>query len=164
MNLKEIEERVAAVGAVEEPEFLFELLLAYGLPAASVTRLRNGSYNKARNDNEILWRDKVFYRYVDGDEDIHALIDAARSDESISKQRPRFLIVRNSEQMVAVDTRTSDTLDTRLTDLPGYAAFFLPWAGIEKTQLENLNLRGYQGRREDGAALRRDRQAQRCRD
>lgn len=140
MNLKEIEERVAAVDAVEEPEFLFELLLAYGLPAASVTRLRNGSYNKARNDNEILWRDKVFYRYVDGDEDIHALIDAARSDESISKQRPRFLIVRNSEQMVAVDTRTSDTLDTRLTDLPGYAAFFLPWAGIEKTQIENLNL------------------------
>lgn len=140
MNLKEIEERVAAVGAAEEPEFLFELLRAYGLPAASVTRLRNGSYNKARNDNEVLWRDKVFYRYVDGGEDIHALIDAARSDESITKQRPRFLIVRNSEQIVAVDTRTSDTLDTRLTDLPGYAAFFLPWAGIEKTQIENLNL------------------------
>ena len=140
MNLKEIEERVAAVGAAEESEFLFELLQAYGLPAASVTRLRNGSYNKARNDNEILWRDKVFYRYVDGGEDIHALIDAARSDESIAKQRPRFLIVRNSEQIVAVDTRTNDTLDTRLTDLPGYSAFFLPWAGIEKTQIENLNL------------------------
>jgi hypothetical protein len=140
MNLKEIEERVAAVSAAEEPEFLFELLRAYGLPAASVTRLRNGSYNKARNDNEVLWRDKVFYRYVDGGEDIHALIDAARSDESITKQRPRFLIVRNREQIVAVDTRTSDTLDTRLTDLPGYSAFFLPWAGIEKTQIENLNL------------------------
>ncbi len=140
MNLKEIEERVAAVGAAEESEFLFELLRAYGLPTASVTRLRNGSYNKARNDNEVLWRDKVFYRYVDGREDIHALIDAARSDESISKQRPRFLIVRNREQIVAVDTRTSDTLDTRLTDLPGYSAFFLPWAGIEKTQIENLNL------------------------
>ena len=140
MNLKEIEEGVAAVGAAEKPEFLFELLRAYGLPAASVTRLRNGSYNKARNDNEVLWRDKVFYRYVDGGEDIHALIDAARSDESIRKQRPRFLIVRNSEQIVAVDTRTNDTLDTRLTDLPGYLAFFLPWAGIEKTQIENLNL------------------------
>jgi hypothetical protein len=140
MNLKEIEERVAAVGAAEAPEFLFDLLRAYGLPAASVTRLRNGSYNKARNDNEVLWRDKVFYRYVDGGEDIHALIDVARSDESITKQRPRFLIVRNREQIVAVDTRTSDTLDTRLTDLPGYSAFFLPWAGIEKTQIENLNL------------------------
>lgn len=140
MNLKEIEERVAALGSAEEPDFLFELLRAYGLPAASVTRLRNGSYNKARNDNEVLWRDKVFYRYVDGGEDIHALIDAARSDESITKQRPRFLIVRNREQIVAVDARTSDTLDTRLTDLPGYSAFFLPWAGIEKTQIENLNL------------------------
>ncbi len=73
MNLKEIEERVAAVGAAEEPEFLFELLRAYGLPAASVTRLRNGSYNKAKDDNEVLWRDKVFYRYVDDGEDIHAV-------------------------------------------------------------------------------------------
>jgi hypothetical protein len=140
MNLKEIEQRVAAVGAAGEPEFLFELLRAYGLPAASVTRLRNGSYNKARSENEVLWRDKVFYRYVDGGDDIHALIDAARSDEAIAKQRPRFLIVRNSEQIVAVDTRTSDTLDTRLSDLPAYSAFFLPWAGIEKTQIENLNL------------------------
>ena len=111
MNLKEIEERVAAVGAAEEPDFLFELLRAYGLPDASVTRLRNGSYNKARDDNEVLWRDKVFYRYVDGGEDIHALIDAARADESITKQRPRFLIVRNRERLVAVDTSTGDTLD-----------------------------------------------------
>jgi len=140
MNLKEIEERVAAVGAAGEPEFLFELLRAYGLPAASVTRLRKGSYNKTRNDDEVLWRDKVFYRYVDDGEDIHALIDAARSDEAITKQHPRFLIVRNSEQIVALDTRTSDTLDARLTDLPRYSAFFLPWAGIEKTQIENLNL------------------------
>ena len=140
MNLSEIEERVAAVGSAEAPEFLFELLRAYGLPAASVTRLRNGSYNKARDDNEVLWRDKVFYRYVDGGEDIHALIDAARSDKLITKQRPRFLIVRNREQIVAIDTRTGDTLDSRLNDLPGYSAFFLPWSGIEKTQIENLNL------------------------
>jgi hypothetical protein len=41
--------------------------------------------------------------------------------------------------MLAVDTRTSDTLETRLAELPRYSAFFLPWAGIEKTQLESIN-------------------------
>jgi hypothetical protein len=36
MNLREIEERVAAMGAAEEPEFLFELLRAYGIPKATL--------------------------------------------------------------------------------------------------------------------------------
>ena len=41
--------------------------------------------------------------------------------------------------MLALDTKTSATLDTHLVDLPNHFEFFLPWAGIEKTQLENLN-------------------------
>ncbi len=140
MQLREVEANIATLDVTQGFPLIYDLLLAYGLPTASVTRLRNGSYNKARSENELLWRGKVFYRHLDGGEDIHALIDAARSDESITKQRPRFLIVRNRDQIVAVDTRTGDTLDTPLRDLAGYSAFFLPWAGIEKTQIENLNL------------------------
>ncbi len=139
MQLHEVEANVADLNLSQGFELIYDLLQAYGLPAASVTRLRNGSYNKADDADQVLWRDKVFYRYVDGNEDIHALIDAARADDSIKKQRPRFLIVRNREQIVAIDARTGDTLDTRLADLPSYSAFFLPWSGVEKTQLESVN-------------------------
>ena len=136
MQLHEVEKNVAELNVEQGFDLIFDLLRAYGVSSASIARLRSGSYNKARTDNEVLWRDKVFYRYVDDGEEIHAAIDAARTDESIMKLRPRFLIVRNRTQIVAMDTRTSDTLDTRLAELPGYSAFFLPWAGIEKTQLE----------------------------
>ena len=36
--------------------------------------------------------------------------------------------------------KTGDALDIEIEELQNHAAFFLPWAGIEKTQIENLNL------------------------
>jgi len=139
MQLHEIEASVAGLDVSQGFELIYDLLHAYGVSNASITRLKSGSYDKSDEDNEVLWRDKVFYRYVDDGQDVHAVIDTARADEAITKLRPRFLIVRNREQIVAIDTRTSDTLDTRLADLPRYSAFFLPWSGIEKTQLEAIN-------------------------
>lgn len=141
MNLKEIEERVAGVGAAAGPDFLFELLRAYGIPKASVTRLRSGSYNRSEREGEYLWRGKVYFRSLDGaDGELYATVDAARTDERIVHERPRFAVARNESRLVAADLKTGDALDIEIDQLPSHAAFFLPWAGIEKTQIENLSL------------------------
>jgi MmeI, N-terminal domain len=42
--------------------------------------------------------------------------------------------------LVAADLGSGDALDIEIEELKGDIAFFLPWAGIEKTQIENLNL------------------------
>jgi len=141
MNLKEIEERVADVRAAEGSEFLFELLRAYGIPKASITRLRSGSYNRSDRKSEYLWRGKVYYRSLDcPDEELYAVVDSAKAEERIVRERPRFAVARNETRLVAVDLDTSDALDIEIKELQNHAAFFLPWAGIEKTQIENLNL------------------------
>jgi hypothetical protein len=139
MQLQDVESNVADLDLEQGFNLIFDLLRAYGVSNASISRLKGGSYDKAQYENELLWKDKVFYRYVDGGDDLHKVIDDARQDAVVSRHRPRFLIVRDDKQILAVDTRTSDTLDTRLADLPGYSAFFLPWAGVEKTQLESIN-------------------------
>lgn len=139
MQLHEVEANVAGLDLSQGFELIYDLLQAYGVSNTSIARLKSGSYDKSKEDSDVLWRDRVFYRYVEDGQDIHAVIDSARADKEITKLRPRFLIVRNREQIVAIDTRTSDTLDTRLAGLPGYSAFFLPWSGIEKTQLETIN-------------------------
>ena len=96
MNLKEIEERVADVRAAEESGFLFQLLRAYGIPKASITRLRSGSYNRSNQEGEYLWRGKVYYRSPDcPDDELYAAVDAAKSGERIVGERPRFAIARN---------------------------------------------------------------------
>lgn len=140
MNLQEVEEAVAKLDLAEGPKLIHSLLLAYGLPKASIKRLEAGSYNKSDRLAETLWKGKVFDRFVDGNGgDLHALIDDAADDERIAKQRPRFLIVRDAIRLLALDTTTRDTLDIALAELPANTAFFLPWAGIEKQQLENLH-------------------------
>lgn len=141
MNFTEIEERVAEVGAAEEPEFLFELLRAYGIPKASITRLRSGSCNRSDQADEYLWKNKVYYRSLDcPDEELYAVVDAAKAEDRVLRERPRFAIARNESRLVAVDLKTSDALDIEIKELHNHAAFFLPWAGIEKTQIENQNL------------------------
>jgi hypothetical protein len=139
MQLHEVEKNVAHLDVRQGFELIFALLRAYGVSSASITRLQRGGYNKAAEDNAVLWKDKVYYRFLDAGEDLHAAIDEARRDESIGRLRPRFFVVRDDVQLLAIDTRTRDTLDTRLVDLPSYSAFFLPWAGIEKVQLESIN-------------------------
>ncbi len=139
MNLGEIEQHVAELDISQGFDLIYDLLRAYGLPKASISRLRNGSHNRSDREDERLWKGKVYYRLVQGGDDLHALIDSAKSDPRILKERPRFLIVRDANHLLALDTKSHDTLDTPLSALPSHTAFFLPWAGIEKTQLESLN-------------------------
>jgi len=141
MTLREIEERVAAAKALEGGEFLFELLRAYGIPKASITRLRTGSYNRSEQEGEYLWREKVYFRSVEcPDEELYALVDAAKAEERVRRERPRFVIARNQSKLVAADLKTGDALDSEVEELQNHTAFFLPWARIEKTQIENQNL------------------------
>jgi hypothetical protein len=49
------------------------------------------------------------------------------------------VIVTDYETLLAIDTKTNDKLDILLKDLPKHYDFFLPWAGMEKTQHQNEN-------------------------
>ena len=140
MNLREIEERVAALDvSVGRASFIYDLLEAYGFPKASIARLQRGTNNRAKSANECLWRGRIYDRFVDDGEDLHGAIDNASHDPAIRKAKPRFLMVRNVERIVAMDMRTAITLDIPIQALPEHMDFFLPWANIEKTQLETLN-------------------------
>src|ERR1700677_686879 len=140
MNLQEIEERVAQLDLAEGERLIYSLLRAYGLPQASISRLRSGTRNRSTAPGVTLWKGKVFDCYIDNSsEDLHTLIDDAANDAQIQRERPRFLIVRNAARLLATDTTTKDTLDIGLAELGANAAFFLPWAGIEKQQLETFH-------------------------
>lgn len=141
MNLRNVEENVAAIEVDHGPELLYELLRAYGLPKASISRLRSGTYDKAEGPDEHLWKGKVYFRTADSaSDDLYGMIEAARSDDRVIREAPRFLIVENGDRVLARDQKTAATLDIQPSELVANAAFFLPWAGIEKTQLENLNI------------------------
>lgn len=149
MNIAQIEENVKALiagltsGASTQEDFIYDLLLAYGHRKQSVTRLRSGERNlsskgsEPRHD-EIIWKRNLYFKQIEGNA-LHAEIDQMRKEKLVASNKIRFVIVTNFDQLLAVDTKTSDSLDINLDELPNQFDFFLPWAGMEKAVYQGEN-------------------------
>lgn len=132
MNIAQIENNVnELIRSFNKDTFIFDLLLSYGFPKASITRLQKGNMNLSKIDGEVIWKKKLLFKEV-SKEDVYVIIDEIMSDHKFLIHEPRFIIVTNYETLLAVDTKTSDTLDIEIKDIIKYYDFFLPWAGMEK--------------------------------
>jgi len=139
MNSHEIEHNVKQLFEnLKKEDFLFDLLLAYGISKASVTRLRNGDFNLSKTDGEILYKKKVFFKQEKAD-NLLSSIESVAKDERILKHQPRFAILTDFKNLVAKDLKLGKNLDIPLKDLPGNYAFFLPLAGSEVYHSTNDN-------------------------
>jgi hypothetical protein len=136
MNIAQIENNLQnLIKDFNQDSFIFELLLAYGLPKASITRLQNGNLNLAKEKGVISWKKKLLFKPI-VNEDLHIAITNCKEE---IKQEQRFIIVTDFKTLLAVDTKTGDTLDIELVALPSHFDFFLPWAGMEKATHKNEN-------------------------
>lgn len=139
MSSKEIQHSVQnIIENVSKEEFIFELLMAYGISKTSVTRLKKGDFNLSKVEGEVLYKKKVFFKYESSDKLLKSIEDVAK-DERILKQTPRFAILTDYEQIVAKDLRLGKNLDIQLSELPNYYDFFLPLAGSEVYKASNDN-------------------------
>lgn len=139
MNVEKLENDLRSlVSNIDEEVFIYDLLLAYGQPKSAIARLQKGDYNLAKKSNEILWKKKLYYK-IDTETDLHVLIDQVTGDPAITKHHPRFFIVTDFQTLLAVDNKTKDTLDIEVGYLPKHFDFFLPWAGMEKSQYKSEN-------------------------
>ena len=139
MNIAQIESNLQKIGKpLKKESFIYDLLLAYGQPKASIKRLQQGGLNLSKAEGEILWKKKLLFKSVKG-EDLHEVIDNIKADDKALKNDPRFIIVTDFETLLAIDRKTSDTLDIPILDIAKHFDFFLPWAGMEKAQHQNEN-------------------------
>lgn len=136
MNIAQIEKNLQKLmKTFNKKSFIYELLLAYGSPKASITRLQKGNLNLSKNEGEIIWKKKLSFK-EEYKEDLH--ITVSEIAKSI-KHNERFVIVTDFKLLLAIDTKTDDKLDIELKDLPKHYDFFLPWAGMEKATHANEN-------------------------
>ncbi|MEA1913833.1 MAG: type IIL restriction-modification enzyme MmeI, partial [Campylobacterota bacterium] len=132
MTITQIENNIKKLlSNFSQDNFIFEFLLAYGEPKATITRLQKGDLNQLESKGEFTQRKKLFFKEVTSG--LHGVIDTLRSDTASQKQKPRFIIVTDYETLLAYDTKTTDTLDIMLIDLVKHYDFFLPMAGMEKS-------------------------------
>jgi len=131
MNTKEIEHNIQTIiDNFTKEEFIYDFLLAYGISKTSVTRLKKGDFNLSKNENEILYKKKIFFTTEDPKK-LLTTVDAVSDDERIMKHKPRFAIATDYKQLIAKDLRLGRSLDIKLEDLPKHFSFFLPLSGSE---------------------------------
>lgn len=136
MNIAQIENNISNLVKKIRPEtFIYDFLLAYGLPQASITRLQKGNLNLSKRSGEVSWKRKVLFR-EEYKKDLH-LAATALVKEAVHDQR--FVIVTDYKSLLAVDTKTNVKLDTSFEGLHKHFDFFLPWAGMEKSQHHGEN-------------------------
>lgn len=140
MNLDKIETELKNLSVNPNKEtFIYEFLLAFGLPKSSINRLKKGDYNQSKNDGEIIWAKKIYFRAIFENEDVHDVIDEISKNNVIEKQKIRFVIVTDFKTFLSKDIKAEDTLDINFSKLVESLNFFLPLIGQEKIISEKEN-------------------------
>ncbi len=142
LSLKEIEERVAKIGKSEsfDRDFIFDLLLAYGRSAGNVARLKSASSSSLNiaDDKEysVAQKNVVYFKpsKESHEEAMLSEIEALSGSSLVNRNNIRFVIVTNFSDLLAKDVRTGETRVFKISQIADHFTFFLPWAGIEKTQ------------------------------
>lgn len=139
MNSHEIEQNVKRIiENFSKENFLYDLLLAYGISKTSITRLKSGDFNLSKVDGEILYKKKIFFKQQPTDK-LLSSIESLAKEERIVKHSPRFAVVIDYKNLVAKDLKLGKNLDISIKDLPNHYAFFLPLAGSEVYHSTNDN-------------------------
>jgi hypothetical protein len=139
MNQIDLQEKLEVLSQnLSKEMFVFELLSAYEIPKSTITLLKNSPSKLSGRENQLILKNKLLFHVASG-EDVHVSIDDLQKDKATPKYNPRFIIVTDFETLLAVDTKTHETLDIHISELGKHYAFFLPWAGMEKAQHVNEN-------------------------
>ena len=136
MNIGQINSNLENLILNFNPEsFIYDLLLAYGTPRATIARTQLKEKNLFDEfGDDVIIRKKVFYRVVQPVE-LQAAFGELRTNDKVRRQEPRFIVVTDFETLLAVDTKTTEVLDIPLIDINRHFDFFLPWAGMEKHKI-----------------------------
>lgn len=141
MKKTDIQDKLKSIAQnIDQDQFIYDFLLAFGFSKTTITRLKKGDYNLSKKDGELFYKGKIFFKVTSSDQLLHT-IDELSKDEKIARQKPRFLFVTDFEKGVAIDTRKKLNKEFELTALGELEQvdFFLPLSGAEIYRVENNN-------------------------
>ena len=138
MAITEYEDQIQEiVNKSVHSEFIYDFLGVYDIPRATVTKLRKGMNNLAREAGAVYLKNKLYFREGTG----NLMQDYADLQERVDElgSKPRYLMVTDYQHLLAKDTKDNETLDIEFEKLPQYFDFFLAWNGIEKADFDKEN-------------------------
>jgi N-6 DNA Methylase len=139
VTLSQVVDNITQLSAAVNPaEFIYDFLTCFGLPKATIARLKGADgVNLAKKKGCTLLKTKVYFEplgldLLDAVTPMQA-IEVAQKDSRIAANKPRFLIATDFRSLAAFDTKRKDIVEFPIGDLHEHYAFFLPLAGMEKS-------------------------------
>ena len=131
MKKSEIQQQLTSLSQAINPDsFIYEFLSCFGLSKTTVARLKKGDYNLSKVDGELFYKGKIFFKVEESDKLIHT-IDELSKNQTILKQKPRFVVVTDFKNVLATDTRKNINTEFPISQLGEQIDFFLPLSGAE---------------------------------
>lgn len=136
----ELENKIKAlVERDDHTNFIYDFLLLYNFPKATITRLQKNNDDLLKKSNQIIVKKKLFFEIVSERDNVMSVITQLDQAEDTHKWSPRFLIVTNFNDIAFKDTKTGEQKIVHFKDLWKETDFFLPWTGKEKYQIHLEN-------------------------
>src|SRR5690606_27526463 len=118
MNIFQIEKNIEGLMTNFDAEtFVYDFLLAYGTTKAAIKRLKDGGLNLSHQPYEILWKKKLYFKESKEEENLYSQIEALKLADNTLRHQPRFIIVTDYKKLLAIDSKTKDSLDITFDEL-----------------------------------------------
>lgn len=125
------------VQSEDKANFIYGFLRLFDTPKATITKLQNQTPGTNVADmpllGEIALSRKLYFKPADPGADIYDILQTLKQSPSADKNKIRFFIVTDFQNIAAYDTKADDYLECAYTDLAQNYGFFLPLAGLEKS-------------------------------
>lgn len=132
ISYQQIQQNIAEIANRDayESTVIYDLLLAYGKPKATITKLQGGINNFAKDDG-VLLKDAVFFKVFPAGTVLESKVEQLKHDELTERYRPRYLIATDLQNVAAYDRRQEVSLSTKIRDLDKDFTFFYGLSGNE---------------------------------
>lgn len=125
------------VQSEDKANFIYGFLRLFDTPKATITKLQNQTPGTNVADmplhGEIALSRKLYFKPVAPDSDIYDVLQDLKQSATADKNKIRFFIVTDFQNIAAYDSQADDYLECAYTDLAQNYGFFLPLAGLEKS-------------------------------
>ena len=133
IELSSIEESLLnLVKDLNKENFIYNFLSSYDLPKSSITRLRSGNLNSAKNSSDIYWKKKIFFKSTSDikfDDDIKNLKEL---------DDVKYIIITDFNRLYSINQTNNKILDIKIRDIAKHYDFFLSLTNIETTKYKDF--------------------------
>ena len=136
VSLQDVQKNLSAIANRPQYDFdiVYDILLAYGKPQATISKLKSGSINRALDGNGVALKNYLYWQVFPKGTNLVMQIDDLKSKNEESKCNARYIVATDLDDLVAIDLGNNGasgegTLSIKLRDIDRDAAFFYGLTG-----------------------------------